>query len=677
MIEPPKRHRRIWIVAGAASLLAVFVLQLALAARENSITWDEDDHIYAGYMSWKHGDFGLNPEHPPLVKLLAAAPLLSLPLKMPDLQKRNFKHEGFLGGKDFLFRNDANAILFRARMAAALLTVLLVILVFAATREMFGTGAAFIALGLLVFDPNLLAHGAVVGTDAGLSCFMFAAIYAFYRYVKVPTPWRLVVVGLATGLALASKHTGILVFPMLLVLAICEVVRGRHAVGNGPAEISKGKGTLRFATALVVVTAIGVAVLWASYGFRYQARADGWQLNPPLAESLSYLSRPREAHLLAAVARWRLLPESYIYGLADVRIMSDFYSSYLFGKVYPHGVWFYFPAAIAIKSSLTFLLLLLLTAWAIATRRLTDGREILFLTMPSALYLFVAMISRMNIGVRHILPMYMFLTVLVAGAAWQCMQRNRRWAYVVAALMVFQGISSLRSFPAYLAYCNELWGGPSQSYRYLSDSNVDWGQQLHATRRYLEQRGVKACWFAYFADGVVDTSYYGIPCKSLPTIATLWLNQPASPPPVIDGPVLISAGTLSGFEFGPGPLNPYEQFKNVRPTAVIQYGVFVFDGRFEVPLAAALGHAQKAGHLLDAKQLPEALAEAQQAVALAPNAVKTNALMGDVLAALQRPDEARRYREKALNLAKTVEPEFQVGWAAGLEQTLARKDSLP
>jgi dolichyl-phosphate-mannose--protein O-mannosyl transferase len=183
---------------------------------------------------------------------------------MPDLQKRNFKHEGFLGGKDFLFRNDANAILFRARMAAALLTVLLVILVFAATREMFGTGAAFIALGLLVFDPNLLAHGAVVGTDAGLSCFMFAAIYAFYRYVKVPTPWRLVVVGLATGLALASKHTGILVFPVLLVLAICEVVRGRHAAGNGPAEISKGKGTLRFATALVVVTAIGVAVLWAS-----------------------------------------------------------------------------------------------------------------------------------------------------------------------------------------------------------------------------------------------------------------------------------------------------------------------------------------------------------------------------------------------------------------------------
>ena len=98
-------------------------------------------------------------------------------------------------------------------MAAALLTLALATLVFLAAQEMFGTAAAFIALALLVFDPNLLAHGAVVGTDIGLSCFMFAAIYAFYRYVKVPSTWRLLIVGLATGLALASKHTATPSFP--------------------------------------------------------------------------------------------------------------------------------------------------------------------------------------------------------------------------------------------------------------------------------------------------------------------------------------------------------------------------------------------------------------------------------------------------------------------------------
>jgi hypothetical protein len=115
------------------------------------------------------GDFGPNPEHPPLVKQLAAIPLLPLQLKMPALENREFKHEAFLGGKDFIFRNDAETILFRARMAAALLTFLLAILVFLAGREMFGVEAAFIALTLLVFDPNVLAHGAVVGTDMGLS----------------------------------------------------------------------------------------------------------------------------------------------------------------------------------------------------------------------------------------------------------------------------------------------------------------------------------------------------------------------------------------------------------------------------------------------------------------------------------------------------------------------------
>jgi hypothetical protein len=660
-----------WAAGGVLSLLAVLLLQLALSVRQNSITWDEDDHIYAGYMSWKHADFGLNPEHPPLVKMLATLPLLNVPLKMPALQNRNFKQEAFLGGKDFLFKNDADKMLFRARMAAALLTLLLALLVFVAAQEMFGTGAAFIALLLLVFDPNLLAHGAVVGTDVGLSCFMFASIYAFYRYVKVPSGWRLLVVGLATGLTLASKHTAILVFPMLLLLAIGEVLRAGSDPETGVAALPRGKRALRLAIALVVVSAIAVTLLWASYGFRYPARATGWQLNPPLAEFVHNLSRPREVRLLETVARWRLLPESYIYGLADVRIMSDFYASYLFGKVYPHGVWFYFPAAFAVKSSLTFLILLLLTGWVIAVRRLRCWREILFLTIPPAFHLAIAMGSGMNIGVRHILPMYLFLAVLIGGAVWKLVERNRRWLYVVGVVLLFQAFSATRAFPAYLAYANELWGGPSQTYRYLSDSNVDWGQQLKATKKYLDQRGVKDCWFIYFAEGVVDYSYYGIPCKPLPTADSLWVGETAEAPPSIDGPLLISAGDLSGFEFGAGALNPYEQFKYLQPTAVIQYGVFVFDGHFEIPLAAAIGHAQKARRLINAKQLSEALSEAQQAVALAPDAVNPNVVLGDILTALDRPQEARRSYARALTLARTIEPEFQVGWAEHLQKKLA------
>jgi 4-amino-4-deoxy-L-arabinose transferase-like glycosyltransferase len=659
-----------WIALSVAVLLCVLFLQLAFSARRNSITWDEDDHIYAGYMMWKHADFGLNPEHPPLVKLVAAIPLLNMPLQVPVLQDRNFKHEAFLGGKDFLFRNDADTMLFRVRMAASFFTLLLALLVFLAAQEMFGTGAAFIALGLLVFDPNLLAHGAVVGTDAGLSCLMFASVYAFYRYVKAPSVWRLVVVGLATGLALTAKHTGILVFPILFLLAICEVLR-RGGSEEAPNQISAGKRAKQLAIALVAISAISVTILWASYGFRYQARADGRQINPPFAEFVQGLSRPHDIRLLQTVAHFHLLPESYIYGLADVRIMSDFYSSFLLGTVYPHGVWFYFPVAFAIKSSLSFLILLLVAIWAIVTRRLTAWREILFLTIPPIFHLIIAMSSGMNIGVRHILPMYLFFYVLIGGACWVLVQRNRRWTTVIVALLVFQAISTSRTYPAYLAYANELWGGPSQVHKLLSDSNSDWGQQLKDVKHYLDRRGIKDCWFVYFAEGVVDASYYGIPCKPLPTADSLWVKEPANAPAAIDGTVLISAGDLSGFEFGAGPLNPYEQFKFLRPTAVIDYGVFVFDGHFEIPLAASISHAQKAQSLLDSQRLPEALAEAQQAVALAPDSVKPNALLGDVFTAMQRPDEARASYQKALSLAKTVEPGFQVGWVDGLEKKLS------
>jgi len=653
-------------------LLLILGLQLALSIRRESQTWDEGNHIFAGYMSWNNADFGLNPEHPPMLKLLATAPLLSMPLKVPTLSDRNFKEEAFIKGKDFLYQNDADKILFATRMAAATLTLLLVLLVFVATREMFGTGAAFIALALLVFEPNLLAHGALVTTDAGLSCFMFATVYAFYRYMKVPSMWRMIIVGVSAGLALAVKHTGILVFPMLVLLAICEVVRHIDVKAGKQAAIESGKRALKFVGPLVAIAVIAVVVLWSFYGFRNKARPNGLQLNPPLIEYVQAL-KPHEAWLVSAMARSHLLPESYLYGLTDVLLTADFYTSYIFGKIYARGVWFYFPLVFVIKSTLAFLILLLLAVAAVVTRRLNCWREILFLIVPAVFYLVVAMSSGPNIGVRHILPVYVFSSVLIAGAVWSLIRHNRKWIYAILVLLLFHAVSSLRTFPVYLAYSNELWGGPSQTHKYLTDSNVDWAQQLKSTKQYLNKRGVKDCWFVYFAEGVADPSYYGIQCKPLPTITTLWLNEQIDVPASIDGPVLISAGNLSGFEFGPGSLNPYEQFKWLRPTDVIDHGVFVFDGHFDIPLASALSHTQKAQNLLAAKQIKEALVEAQAAVALAPEAVQPRMVLGDVLKVMGQPEEARSAYEKALLLAKTIESEFQVRSIPGIEQSLADK----
>jgi 4-amino-4-deoxy-L-arabinose transferase-like glycosyltransferase len=666
-------RQRVLVAVGVISLLAALVLQLSLSVSRESPTWDEGDHIFAGYRSLTDRDFGLNPEHPPVVKMLAAAPLLSMPLKVPPVQNRFFMREAFLDGKEFLFGNDADRMMFRARMTASILTVLLALLVFLATREFFGTGAAFIALTLIVFEPNLLAHGARVTTDAGLSCFMFATIYAFYRYVKVPSAWRLAVVGLATGLTLAAKHTGILVIPMLALLAICEVLRGHLTKQKDSAgRVRTGRLAGRLSVSVIVSVLIAVGVLWAAYGFRFAARPYGLQLNPGFAEWVGQL-KPIEAHLVSFAARWHLLPESYLYGLAAVRLSAETYTSFVLGTVHPHGVWFYFPVTFAIKSTLALLILTVISVFAIATRKLTSVREILFLTVPPVFYLIVAMSSKINIGVRHILPVYLFLAVLIAGAVRSLMRSDRRWQYVVAALLLFHLFSSVRSYPNYMAYSNELWGGPSQTYKYLTDSNVDWAQQLKSTKQYLDRRGIKECWFAYFGQGVLEPHYYGIPCKPLPTADSLWMNERIDVPPTIDGTVLMSAGVLSGFEFGPGALNPYRQFQQLRPVAVIDASAFVFEGRFEIPLASALGHVQHASVLLEGKQLNEALAEAQAAVALAPGSVTTQSALGDALTALNRPDEARPVYQRALELARTVEPEFQVNWIPTLEAKLASK----
>jgi len=638
-------------------LLVILSLQLFLSVRRESQTWDEGNHIFAGYRSWTHGDFGLNPEHPPLVKLFVTVPLLWSQPKSPTLGERFFKEDAFLRGKEFLYQNDPDKILAQTRTAAAILTLLTALVVFFGTREMFGTGAAFIALTLVTFDPNLLAHGALITTDVALACFMFLSVYMFYRFVKSPSALRLIVAGASVGLVLAVKHTGLLVLPILFLLTLCEIF--------GP-----NRRALKLFGSLALIMLIGWVVLWSTYRFRYDARPNGLQLNPPLAAYVEGL-KPYEAWPIRTAARFHLLPESYLYGLVDVKLTANYYTSYVLGKVYAHNVWFYFPVAFLIKSTIGVLALFLLTLGVMAMRRMNHWREILFLLIPVIFYLIVALTVGMNIGVRHILVVYVFLYVLIGGAAWVLIAKSRKWVYVIGVLLLVHATSSLLAFPNYIPYANELWGGPSQTHKYLTDSNSDWGQQLKSVKQYLDQRGVKECWFLYFAEGVAEPSYYGIPCKPLPTISTLWLNTAIDVPTSINGPVLISASNLSGVEFGPGSLDPYGQFKSLKPTAVIDNGVFVFDGKFDMPLAAAISKVQKAQNLAGAKQLDQALQEAQAAVALAPDSIQTQLAVGDILREMGQPQQARPLYEKALQLASTIEPEFQIRSIPNIEQRIA------
>lgn len=648
-------------------LLLILSGELTFSIRQQSLSWDEGDHIFAGYISWKRVDFGINPEHPPLVKMLAAIPVLPMHLKVPDPKGlASFKDEAYFDGRDFIFGNggeaEADRIIFRARMAAATLSLLLGLLVFLAGREMFGDGAALFALALVVFEPNMIAHGAYVTTDMGISCFMFASIYAFYRYVKVPSVGRLIVLGLVSGLALASKHSGVLLLPFGLALIVTEILWA-----SPETRTNRKKLALRLTGAFLAASAIAIVVLWAFYGFRYAARPGGMPLSPSLAEYAQGLNGV-EPRVYLELARWHILPESYLYGLVDVRLISDSFSTYIFGKVYAHGVWFYFPASFIIKSTAAFMGLLLLAGFAIATRKLRAQREIFFLTVPPLFYLLIAMGSGLNIGARHILPMYPFLSVLIGGAALALAHRDRRWAYAVGALLAWHVASSARAYPNYLAYSNEFWGGPTNTYKYLTDSNTDWGQQLKAVKKYLDNRGVKDCWFAYFVEPSIHFSAYGIPCKPLPTADSGWTHDQIDTPQTITGPLLISAGTLTGYELGSNVLNPYREFQKLKPVAFIQDGVFVFDGTFDMRFASALGHVTRATDLTAAGQLASALVEAQMAVAIDPDELQAQMVLGNTLTALGQPLAAKPAYEKALAIAETMEPSAEAVWLPRIQK---------
>lgn len=651
-------------------LLLVFLGELTFSIRQQSLSWDEGNHIFAGYMAWKKVDFGINPEHPPLVKALAAIPLLPMHLNVPEPKGlASFKDEAYFDGRDFIFGNggeaEADRITFRARMAAATLSLLLGLLVFLAAREMFGDGAALFALALVVFEPNMIAHGAYVTTDMGISCLMFASIYALYRYVKAPSVGRLIVLGLVSGLALASKHSGVLLLPFGLALIISEILWASPETWT-----NKRKVALRLTGAFLAASTIAIVVLWAFYGFRYAARPNGMQLRPSLAEYARGL-KGVEPHAYLALARWHILPESYLYGLVDVRLISDSFSTYIFGKVYARGVWYYFPAAFIIKSTAAFMGLLLLAGFAIVTGKLRGRREIFFLTLPPVLYLLVATGTGLNIGARHILPMYPFLSVLIGGAALALARKDRGWAYVAGLLLAWHAVSSARAYPNYLAYSNEFWGGPANTYKYLTDSNTDWGQQLKAVKKYLDNRGVKDCWFAYFVEPSIHFRAYGIPCKPLPTADSGWTDYQIDTPQTITGTLLISAGTLTGYEWGSNVLNPYRDFQKLKPVAFIQDGVFVYDGTFDMRFASALGHVTRARDLTATGQLASALVEAQTAVAIAPDELEAQMVLGNTFTALGRPLAAKPVYEQALAIAKTMEPSAEAIWVKTIERKLA------
>src|ERR1700723_3442258 len=579
------------IVAGLIG--TQMVLTLIMVHRE-SLTFDEGNHMFAGYMMWHTKDYGLNPEHPPFVKLLATAPLLGQPLWVPELKGRDFKTEAYLSGRDWLARNDGdrNQLVFEMRAAAGFLAVALSLVIFLMARGSLGDWAGIFVLVLLI----------------------------------------------AREIAAAQKGT-----------------RVREA--------------LRLAGAFCGIFLIGVVVLWSFYGFIYAARPAGLQMSTSLGDYVAPLG-PHISWLINLVGRQRLLPESYLIGLVDGGAVGLFYPVFIFGRNIAHGVWWYFPSVIAIKTTLGLLALAGLAICAAATRRLKWGREVDFLLIPALFYLAVAMVSGMNIGARHLLPFYAYLFVLAGGGAAALAASSRKWFAVCGVLLAAHVGSSLAAFPNAMAYANEAWGGPANVHKLLSDSNADWAQQLFQVKAWQGRHPGEECWFAYFAYPEINPETYGITCHHLPTADTGGLGGADNVPAVFDGTVIMSAGDLSGCEWPAASLNPYDAFRRAKPEETIDHAVMIYRGRFDLAQAAALSRAQNAAEAVGKGDAARALALAEDAVAIDPSSILGHEARGDALAAMGRKEEARQEWAAALSETRKLEPGAQPMFAPDLQSKL-------
>ena len=631
---------------------------LFLSVRQESQTYDEAYHLFAGFEYWKHADFGRNPEHPPLVKLLAAVPVLPLHLhEPPPVAPSLFKIQDFLNGSHFLYAANADNILIRGRMVVALFSIMLAILIFLAAREIFNPSIAILALGLFVFEPVILANGALVTTDMPLTCLFFAAVYSFYRYIRNRSVSRLLLCAVATALTIVAKHSGILILPTLLLLALSELFTAPPQAKLGFNSTTQDRHRVReFALAFAAILLVSYTFLWAVYCFRYAARPGQLQMNPTLAVYTTGLSSPLKRSIITFFATHHLFPEAYLYGWVDILRIPGMRSTFVFGRIFPSGRWFFFPAFFIIKSTLTLLIFLLLVPFARIHKR---RREFLFLTIPVIFFVIVAISSMLNLGVRHILPIYPFCILLAAAAASSFAMRLPVTKFVVGALLLLTVFSSLHTFPNYLAYSNELAGGSSRTFLDVSDSNVDWGQGLKWTKTYLDQHPASNCWFDY-SNPSVDPAYYGINCKPLLSGINHTIGMGPDPiPATISGTVLISATELVGLKWGPDVLNPYQVFLERQPDAIIGQTILVYRGTFDVHLLAAQTNALAATKLLRLQRTSEALAFSQRAVQQAPDSAEVNGLLGQTLLAANRVTDGQQYIASAIHLAQIIHPEFQ------------------
>jgi hypothetical protein len=508
-----------------ATGLLVFTFFFALFSMAgDSLTMDELAHLPAGYSYLTQKDMRLNPEHPPLIKDISAIPLLFIPgINFPSEIKSWSQdvNSQWDFGNNFLFHsgNPADQMIFWARIPMILFLILLGFYVFKWTREIFGNKGAILSLILFCFSPTLLAHCRLVTTDVGAATGAFIATYYFVKYLKNNTWKNLIFAGVALGIAELLKFSLILLFPAFgILLLVWVAVRSSYFK----------KFVIDFLRALpnfIMMVVVCFAVIWVVYQYHT------WNLPPERQASdtqtiLSSFGSRAIANTVIWMADKPVLRPLAQYFLGVCMILqraSGGNTTFFMGEVSASGWKNYFPVMYVIKEPLSFFILLITALlysawvnrgpwWQSFWRKIKDW--VLSHFAEFSMFLFVAiywatsLTSNLNIGVRHLLPVFPFTILLVGGVTSQWLKSPlfRLKIIFVALLIAWQIIGVIAVYPYFLSYFNELAGGPTNGYIYAVDSNYDWGQDLKRLVNWTDENKIDKIYVDYF--GGADAKYY-------------------------------------------------------------------------------------------------------------------------------------------------------------------------
>lgn len=533
-------QRRVGLTLSATlALVVVFAAQCVWFAKANGQTYDEGITLAAGVWRLEGNHDGLNAEHPPVSKLLAALPVKLFTSAEVDFGTwRNSGESPFGLGREFLYGGTTShgILLWLGRLPSILLSVLTVLLVSTWSYRLWGGRAALLALFLAVFDPNLIAYGSLIGHDGPLTFFSTLTLFSISQLIEQRRVRWLVLAGIASGLALGSKYSA--VYIVLVACLVLSVSGLRRDSSEPPAVGLQGNTVVARLVQVALLVAIALLVIRVAY------YPEGYP--------------------------------SYLTGLrAQLGHQSHGHPAFLLGDVSRTGWWSYFPIALTVKEP-PLTLLLALTSLACVRLGTGLGRAWIALVLPAALLFLGLLVVRVNIGVRYALPIVPLLIVLASRVATFAAPR---WARGVLALgLVHHAAAAVRIAPHDLAFFSDVVGGPKNGHRILADSNLDWGQDIQTLGRWLAEREPpRRLYLSYF--GTALPRAYGV--RYRPVLSSCAHLAPWDGASDLEGAptgrdlLAISEMNLQGVFFV-GP-NPYAWLGTRTPLAVLGYSIRVYD----------------------------------------------------------------------------------------------------